>query len=167
MFSDNLRSICVFSLVERRIYRTSASTSREIFRLARQAQVHFIRRRPRRICLACHAQNHAVRWRPRTISYRPPETVYTMTGPTGLRFSGGSAGKIRVRACALSRRGQNTRARVRVRVSVSLTAIEFSCRPPEAKNYLISSVGDQGIFVLACHAQKARVTTAPRPEHPG
>ena len=39
----------------------------------------------------------------------------TMTGPTGLRFSGGSAGKIRVRACAF------TRVRVRVRVSVSLT----------------------------------------------
>ena len=76
-----------------------------------------------------------------------------MTGPTGLRFSGGSAGKIRVRACARTRCGQNTRVRVRVRVSVSLTAIEFSCRPPEAKNYLISSVGDQERFVLACRAQ--------------
>ena len=90
-----------------------------------------------------------------------------MTGPTGLRFSGSSAGKIRVRARARSRCGQNSRARVRVRVSVSLTAIEFSCRPPEAMNYIISSVGDQERFVLACHAQKVRVTTALRPEHPG
>ena len=58
---------------------------------------------------------NAVRRRPRTNSYhpsetknvlfslvmrrfsRPSETVYTMTGPTGLRFSGSSAGKIRVR----------------------------------------------------------------------
>ena len=42
-----------------------------------------------------------------------------------------------------------------------------SYHPSETKNYLISSVGDQGIFVLACHAQKVRVTTALRPEHPG
>ena len=64
-------------------------------------------------------------------SSRPPEAKNyfissaggrnTMTGPTGLRFSGGSAGKIRVRACARTRCGQNTRVRVRVRVSVSLT----------------------------------------------
>ena len=49
-----------------------------------------------------------------------------MTGPTGLRFSGGSAGNIRVRACAQTRCGQNSRARVRVRVSVSLTANELN-----------------------------------------
>ena len=234
MFSDNLRSICVFSLVERRIYRTSASTSREIFRLARQAQVHFIRRRPRRICLACHAQIQVVRRRPRTISYRPPEAVTLWRAQPAWGSAAAPPGKIRVRACARTRCGQNVRARVRVRVSVSPTAIEFSCHPPEAmrrfscpskclgiglggftplilflistsclglemfrdrirgvnppnsipilnkhnnelnavcrrprtnsyhpsetKNYLMSSVGDQGIFVLACHAQKVRVT---------
>ena len=35
-----------------------------------------------------------------------------------------------------------------------------SYHPSETKNYLISSVGDQEIFVLACHAQKVRVTRA-------
>ena len=119
MFSDNLRSICVFSLVERRIYRTSASTSREIFRLARQAQVHFIRRRPRRICLACHAQIQVVRRRPRTISYRPPETVTLWRAQPAWGSAAAPPGKIRVRACAF------TRVRVRVRVSVSLTWRNF------------------------------------------
>ena len=122
MFSDNLRSICVSSLVERRIYRTSASTSREIFRLARQAQVHFIRRRPRRICLACHAQIQVVRRRPRTISYRPPEAVTLWRAQPAWGSAAAPPGKIRVRACAYTRVGLG--------LGLALASLEgTSCRP--------------------------------------
>ena len=154
-------SICVSSLVERRISNERVDVARNLSSCSSSAgSIHPPEAKKDLFRLSC------------ADSIRPPKAKNclisstggrnTMTGPTSLRFSGGSAGKIRVRACALSRCGQNTRVRVRVSVSVSLTAIEFSCRPPEAKNYLISSVGDQERFVLARQAQVHFIRRRPR-----
>ena len=139
-------SICVSSLVERRLSNERVDVARNLSsRSSSAGSFHPPEAKKDLSRLSC------------ADSSRPPEAKNyfissaggrnTMTGPTGLRFSGSSAGKIRVRARARSRCGQNSRARVRVRVSVSLTAIELSCRPPEAKNDLsrLSCAGCLGI----------------------
>ena len=106
MFSDNLIDLCLTVVVERRISNDRVDVARNLSsRLSSAGSTHPPEAKNDFSRLSC------------ADSIRPPEAKNyflssaggrnTMTGPTGLRFSGSSAGKIRVRACALSRCGQN------------------------------------------------------------
>ena len=97
-------SICVSSLVERRISNERVDVARNLSsRSSSAGSFHPPEAKKDLSRLSC------------ADSSRPPEAKNyfissaggrnTMTGPTGLRFSGGSAGKIRVRACAYTRVG--------------------------------------------------------------
>ena len=90
MFSDNLRSICVSSLVERRISNERVDVARNLSsRSSSAGSFHPPEAKKDLSRLSC------------ADSSRPPEAKNyfissaggrnTMTGPTGLRFSGGSA----------------------------------------------------------------------------